>query len=155
MALQLKTVALSELREMKLRESDILEIAATSGADPSDVLERSIEVSDWWSALVDPEDGLIAVFGVAPSRLGGPLPGIGCPWFLATAKFYNHKHGVCRLAKKLLGRMHETYPVLFQFVDVRHEAALEWVLWLGFEFAQVTAGRNGETLIQVIRTKTN
>lgn len=153
MALELKTVALSELRKMKLRDSDILEIAATSGADPADVLAMSVEVSDWWSALVDPVDGLVAVFGVAPSRLGGPLPGIGCPWLLASDAFYKHKHAVCRLGLKLIARMHKTYPVLYQFIDVRHEAALEWVLWLGFEVVNVTDGRNGETLIQVARTK--
>ncbi len=151
MALQLKTVSLSELRQMKLRHSDVLEIEATSGVDPADVLEMSIGVSDWWYALVDPVDGIVAVFGVAPSRLGGPLQGIGCPWLLASDAFYKHKHAVCRLAKKLLKRMHETYPVLFQLVDTRHEAAVEWVLWLGFEVVHVTEGRNGETLIQVVR----
>lgn len=151
MALEMKTVTLDELRQMKLRHSDVLEIEATSGVDPSEVLELSVGVSDWWSALVDPVDGIVAVFGVAPSRLGGSLQGIGCPWLLASDAFYKHKHAVCRLALRLVKRMHKTYPVLFQFVDARHEAALEWVLWLGFEPVHVTAGRNGETLIQVAR----
>lgn len=154
MSLQLKTVSLSELRSMKLRDSDVLEIAATSGADPADVLELSVGVSDWWFALVDPEDGLVAVFGVAPSRLGGPLPGVGCPWMLASDAFYKHKHGVCRLARKLIKRMHSTYPILFQFVDARHVAAIEWVTWLGFTVVNVTSGRNGELLLQVVKTST-
>lgn len=154
MALKMKTVSLSELRQMKLRDSDVLEIAATSGADPAVVLELSIGVSDWWYALVDPVDGPVAVFGVAPSRLGGPLPGIGCPWFLASDAFRKHKHAVCRRAIKLIARMHEQYPVLYQFVDTRHEAAIEWMLWLGFEAGQAVEGRNGETLIQFTKTKT-
>lgn len=153
MPLQVKKVPLESLRQMQLRQSDLLEIAATSGADPSDVLEKSVQVSDWWYAAVDPEDGLVAVFGVAPSRLGGPLLGVGCPWMLATDAFQRHKHAVCRIARRFLPRMHERYPVLYQFVDVRHEAAVEWILWLGFEVIGVSAGRHGETLIQVSRTE--
>lgn len=151
MALEVKQVPLYMLREMKLRESDLLEIEATSGAHPSDVIELSIGVSDWWFAAVDPVDGIVAVFGVAPSRLGGPLRGIGCPWLLASDAFPKHKHAVCRIARRAIKQMHKNYPVLFQLVDVRHESAVEWVFWLGFEVVHVTEGRNGETLIQVAK----
>lgn len=151
MALVLKTVALSELRQMQLRASDIDEIAATSGLEPDVALTKAVEVSDWWYAVEAPGDGLIAVFGVAPSRLGGELKGVGCPWFLATDAFYKHKISASRLAKKWLTRMHQTYPVLFQFVDVRHSAALDWVAWLGFDVIHTqTYGRHGEQLIQVV-----
>lgn len=151
MALTLKTVALSELRRMPLRQSDIDEIAATSGLTPEVALTKAVEVSDWWYAVEAPGDGLIAVFGVAPSRLGDALEGIGCPWFLATDAFYKHKISSSRLARKWLERMHQDYPVLFQFVDVRHKAALNWVEWLGFDVIHTqTYGTQGEQLIQVV-----
>lgn len=151
MGLVLKSVAPDELRKLQLRQSDLDEIAATSGLDPEVALLKSTEVSDWWYAVEDPKDGIIAVFGVAPSRVDSPLPGIGCPWFLATDAFYNHKISASRLAKQCLRRMHQTYPVLYQFVDARHKAALDWVCWLGFDVVQtVTQGTGGETLVHVV-----
>lgn len=152
MGLQVGPVALSELAQVKLRESDILEIAATSGMVPTEALLRSTVVSDWWAAISDPEDGIVAVFGVAPSRIPGSSLPAGCPWLLATDAFYKHKHAMCRIARKSIADMHQQYPILFQFVDARHKAALEWVLWLGFDVVNtLTKGRNGETLVQVVR----
>lgn len=142
----------SVLIEMALRQSDIIEMQATSGLGPKEGLMRSISVSDWWRAAINEEGKIVAVFGVAPVDLG--LPGVGSPWFLATDEAEEHPQHVYRQAKRWVEMMQEQYPVLVNFVDVRHKSALQWVSWLGFEFVQdQTPGKNGETLIQIIRTK--
>lgn len=155
MALVLTKVPEAALRAVKLRDSDYREIEATSSLDPREALLVSTKVSDWWWAVCDEEDeSIVAVFGVAPDRLGGSLPGIGCPWFLATDALYSHKNAISRLAIHWLDEMHKTYPVLHQFVDARHKAAIRWVLKLGFDVVQTTTqGRNGELLVHVAHTK--
>lgn len=148
-----RLVALSELQKVKLRASDILECKATSGVPEDQILEVSIGVSKWWWAAV--VDGVVAaVFGVAEMPSEGNLEGIGVPWFLATDEANKHPFHIFRQAKRWLDMMNDEYPVLVQFVDARHKEALQWVTWLGFEVIQTTTpGRNGETLIQMIRTR--
>lgn len=137
---------------MKLRDSDILEIAATSGLSPDEAIRRSIEVSSEWKAAISDTGEVLAVFGVAPVYIG--LPGIGSPWFLATDAAEKHNVAIFRKAREWLEEVNNKYPVLVNFVDVRHKAALQWVTWLGFDLIQdQTQGLNGEVLIQIIKTK--
>lgn len=147
-----ETIDPSELVQMQLRESDILEMKATSGLAPKEGLLKAVEVSDWWRAIKDEKGQVLAVFGV--SQIPGVLSGTGSPWFLATDAAMQYRIHFFRLARKWLDRMQEEYPVLVNFVDARHKEALDWVAWLGFEFVQTTStGLNGETLIQIIRTR--
>ena len=154
MALRLEKVSPAVLRQVVLRQSDLMEIAATNPADANEVLVRSTAVSlDWW-AVLDPEEAVVAVFGVAPCRVGSVLPGIVCPWMLATDRLYKHKTEASRLAKRWLDGLLKEYQLLYQLVDARHAAALRWLMKLGFDvITTTTQGLNGEVLLLMTRRR--
>lgn len=132
-----------------LRPSDVLELQATTGESPEQALKRSAEVSTWWRAAVNQAGQVVAAFGVAPYP--SDLPGVGSPWFLASEEIYQHPMQLLRHSKRWVELMQQQYPLLVNYVDVRHHQALKWVSWLGFTFMSTTQGVNGETLLQIIR----
>jgi hypothetical protein len=116
-----------------MRGSDEQELRAL-GHDPRVAPVEAVHVSDpdlCW-ALID-ENGLtIAVCGAA--RLNDD---VGVAWLLTAEGFGNHPRDIMNLSKALLAKMHERYPVLFNWIDERNVRSLQWLKYIGF-FPTVT-----------------
>lgn len=113
-----------------MREADRAEALAVTGYAPLHAATRSIRVS-WphvWAGSVDGE--LLAVFGV---RSAGLLSDTGVPWLLSTNAVDRHWRPFLRFSRVLLANWSEAFPVLENWVDARHDVAIRWLDWLGFE----------------------
>lgn len=111
-----------------LRADDVAEIRASSGVEPEAGLRSSLLVSTVaWTLLSDQGDP-VCIFGCAP---GGP-PGVGSVWMLGTSEMDTLKTTVARKTLPYLRRMHEPYPVLWNWIDGRNLRSLQWLRWAGF-----------------------
>jgi hypothetical protein len=116
-----------------LRAADIDELRATCGLAPEAALARSLALSThaWFAA--DATGAPLALWGVGPVSL---IDGKGCPWLLASDAFDAlPPRLVAGMSRKLLVDIVALYPRLENRVDARHEKALRWLAWLGFELA--------------------
>lgn len=111
-----------------MRESDVMEIRAASGLTPLEALQHSIILSD--TTLVGSADRPFCIFGVAPS----PNPLAGIVWLLGTDEIIQHRRAFLAQCRDWLDRFHDTYPVLFNFVDERNTVHVHWLKWLGAVF---------------------
>ncbi len=82
-----------------------------------------------WTGMVD--DRPVCMFGVSPIDI---LGGIGCPWLLGTDELKKHAKTFMKLNRLYVPKMLDLFPVLSNYVDVRHETAIRWLKWLGFRF---------------------
>lgn len=112
----------------RLRESDKRELAATTDAEPLDVLLEAIEISSLaWAA--ERHGHCQVLFGTAPV-----IPEtMGSIWLLASPDIYRWRKEFMRLSRKYVDRMHEDYMVLTNFVDDRNRASQAWLRRLGFQ----------------------
>lgn len=120
-----------------LRPEDVAEVVAAGYANGLEAVEASVrEAEIAWAVMVrhDGQEEVAALYGARgigrASMLTGPE--VGEIWFLTGRRFPKHPRammGVARLAMKLMLR---SYPVLFNVIDARYEAAVRWARWLGF-----------------------
>lgn len=132
----------------RLRQSDKDEMMAAYGVEPMPALLESLKVSDLdmcWAAHLDGD--VQVMFGV--NDIGNATGGI---WMLGTDAIYTHRRNFMRHCLQYLQLMHERYPYLTNFVDVRHQAALRWMRKLGFEAVQFLPefGHEGRPFIQYV-----
>lgn len=113
-----------------MAEDDVNECAA-GGMGPYRALGEAFDRSAAaWTGMVMPDARPVLMFGVAPS--GSPLSGIGSPWLLATPELRRHAIRFLKCCDQYLARMLDIFPVLVDYVDVRHRRAIAWLKWLGF-----------------------
>lgn len=116
----------------RLRQEDVDEILAGSGASALDALTEGVRRSVYSrSASVDGR--VIAMWGVAPTDAD---PKLGIAWLLGSPDLSRHRRPFLRHARHELAAMLIVRPVLINFVDGRYAAALRWVTWLGFEVGE-------------------
>ena len=126
----------------RLREADELECQAL-GLSGAQALQESYQNST--VATVVLKDGEpIAAGGVAPA--GSVLSSTGVPWCLTGSGLQSAGKSFLRASRKMVHEyMMSNYKFLYNLVDVRYEAAIRWLKWLGFTFENaVPAGVNGE-----------
>jgi hypothetical protein len=112
-----------------MAEADADEVYAV-GLGPYRALKDSLDRSAVaWTGMVNDEP--VCMFGVTPIDI---LGGIGSPWLLGTDKVKRYGLTFLRLNKQYIPKMLDVFPRLVNFVDVRHEVAIRWLKWLGFEF---------------------
>lgn len=114
----------------RLRRGDVDEIAASSGRRPFMALMNAVAVSDpemCWTALIDgsPE----VMWGVSP--LEG-APGFGVVWMLASDEMYRIKKTLFKESIQFVRLMNTKYPTIFNWVDNRNTASMQWLSDLGF-----------------------
>ncbi|MFO0759483.1 MAG: hypothetical protein U0359_23530 [Byssovorax sp.] len=116
----------------RLRPADRREISAALGMEPRMVLRRGVQASNPCYAVVE---GTIvfALFGVVPYARD---PEIGSVWLLASERLAAHPAFVVRSSKVWIGRLHEHYRVLTNYVDARNEVHLRWLRFCGFTFVR-------------------
>lgn len=115
----------------KLRKADVQEIEAASGQTPLAALSWSLLASsECWAG--EGRDGeLIALFGAAPTQ----EPDVGLVWLLGSESI-STKNAVrfLRESRLWLDRLHQSYPILYNFVDARNTVHIHWLRWLGCTF---------------------
>lgn len=72
----------------------------------------------------------MAMFGVACARA---LTFTGSPWLLTSHAMPRYSKTFLRGSKIFVEEWASEFPVLRNFVDVRHRRAIRWLEWLGFE----------------------
>ena len=112
----------------RMRLRDVAEVKASSGLDPCEALRTSLEGSSHAWTVTDFGDP-VAVFGVAPLA-----PGMGAPWMLATDAFRSIVRYILAKTPAYIERMHEVYPVLMNYVDVRNKDSIPYLRRAGFSF---------------------
>lgn len=111
-----------------MRECDRQEVRATSGDSPGVALLRSMKGSVWSYACLDKDWVPFAIFG-----LSDLMPGVGCPWMLATDRLAANSRWFLRATISVVASMHERHPLLVNYVDARNTASIRWLEWAGFK----------------------
>lgn len=119
----------------RVREEDRREATAASGLPMRYSLAWGIEASrpTSWTALYKGE----------PQVVGGALPhpndptGTGIVWLLGTDFIEKNPKLFHRGALEYLGKLHEVFPRLTNFVDCRNAVHLLWLRRLGFRFIKL------------------
>jgi hypothetical protein len=113
-----------------LRKTDLDEIAAHTGDDPSVALITSVMVSDHAWVILDGEDP-IAAFGCAPTD----DPKAAQVWMLGSDRMDEPANavGILRLSKSYMDAMQVTYEVLYNYIDCRNDRSMRWLRWCGYE----------------------
>lgn len=132
-----------------LREADRREVLATLPGPIPDLVAATVAMSLKSWLAVDENMTPIAVLGVAPSD----EPMVGIPWLLTTDAVRNCATSFGRQTARYVAEMHELFPILTNFVDVRNEDAITWLRWAGFEIVDVDPhyGTAGEPFLQFQR----
>jgi len=126
----------------ELRKCDEQEVRAALGLDGRTALQMSFEHAvRSWAILADGDP--VAVFGVSDYP---HVRGQGCPWLLASERISEIWRFVLRNTKEyVFGPMMEGFDSLFNFVDVRNEASIRWLEWVGFHISNpIPFGLGGE-----------
>jgi hypothetical protein len=116
----------------RLRASDKLEIAATSGADPDYALARSFEMSlSAWTGTVCDEPFIM--FGVAAPSI---MSSTGAPWLLGTDAVEREGVAVAKRSWQYVEEMRKGFFMLENHTDDRHTSAHRWLRWCGFHMEE-------------------
>jgi hypothetical protein len=111
-----------------MREFDRDEVYASHGHTPLQALTHGHCQEDGESITVLLEKEPIAMFGVAPTQ----FPELGGIWLLGTDKLYEVKRDIFIVGFEYLKHAHETYPALFNIIDIRHEVSIHYCVKMGF-----------------------
>lgn len=122
-----------------LRASDREELALV-GLDPA------LSVPAGWNASVYRRivrccDEPVAVFGVAPSPLGG---GAGAPWMVATPRISEVSREFLIASVSEVETMRHGWTVLKNAVHGGNEVSVRWLRWLGFAIDETPVGPAGQ-----------
>lgn len=132
-SVEIRGAELSDIAALtpRLRESDVLEIAASSGDTPGSALSSAFELSDGHCYVLKIDDQAEALFGVADHA---ELPQVGIVWLMASEKFASLPDiTIWRLSRVWLDEFSQLYPVLMNYVDARNKKPLRWLQRLGFK----------------------
>lgn len=112
-----------------MKDSDMLEVHASTGMDPNLALYHSLMAST--TAYAVWKDGEpVAFYGVGPIGIGG-----GCPWLLTTDEAMKHPFEVGRQAHTFVNTLTKQYNFLANYVGATNTDALKLLVWLGFSIS--------------------
>ncbi len=114
-----------------MSDADRAEVAASVGISPREALVQSLEASVLaWTGMVG-DSRPVCMYGVSPIDI---LGGVGSPWLLGTGDLPRHAKTFLKFNREYIPKMLEVFPVLVNWVDARHVAAIRWLNRLGFQF---------------------
>lgn len=130
---------------LSLRKTDRDELAATIALPPGAILALSYDQSD------------LAWIGVAD---GKPVVAFGldgdCCWMLGTPDIETGRlaRQVARDTSRFMDAMLARSPVIWNWVDLRNERSIRWLLWSGFEITKINMehGIERRPFVQLCRT---
>ncbi len=126
------------------READATEVRASCGMSIDWALRYGLRRSSKaWTAVMDGEP--VCMFGIT---LTSAITGSGTVWCLGSKAMDRKdvRREFIRHSPHVLEEVQRRYPgTLFNCVDVRNNAAIRWLRWMGFTIMDpVAAGRHGE-----------
>lgn len=114
---------------IRLREEDWRDVESLVPVRPRDAVLCTAYRANWCVAVRRLHDDLaVAIIGVGD----GKEPGMGTPWMLSAAEFFEHPRAIARYTRWFLNRMFESYQVLTNWTDMRNRRTLHWLEWAGF-----------------------
>ncbi|QND53460.1 DUF2833 domain-containing protein [Phyllobacterium sp. 628] len=132
----------------RMRKADRDEVSAASGRLPADALIYSLRKSSVaWTALIDGVPELM--FGVGDLNV---LAGVGAPWLLGTDAVEKNYVAFLRGSVDWRDQLLRRYPVMRNFVDVRNQASIRWLRWLGFKLFDPVELRGHEFCLFELRS---
>lgn len=112
----------------RVRAAEVIEIAASHGLTPEEMLLGELADSDAaWTWVVN---GIPAcMFGIVTNPV---LLGVeSYPWFISTDLVDRNARQFARTCKELLPELLEHHPRLVGRVDARYALSVRWLRWLG------------------------
>ena len=125
-----RDASLQDIKDLanNLRKEDEREVRTLTQEDPVKSLIRGFVVSKMCK-VVFLNKKLVLIYGVAKTS----DPEIGSPYMLATNELPKIGVRFVGNSKDRIDKMHEHYPVLFNYIDSRNKLHLKWLKWCGFE----------------------
>lgn len=121
----------AEALAANLADEDRAEVWAASRYTPEQAILTSLDASpEPLVMLADRE--IVAMAGIG---VWSPLALFGTPWMLGARSLPAHGRSFLRASAEYFKRQREKYIVLQNYVDARHERAVRWIGWLGFEIS--------------------
>ena len=117
-----------------MRPEDEAEFIAASGGWDN---YRSIEYCVLNSRLAETVmcDGhVLAIYGVGFSKRGHT---VGCPWMASTYHVERYWVPFARASRPKIREFLQGYEYLSNYVDTRHQKAVKWLQWCGFEMKEI------------------
>lgn len=116
--------------EQRLRDADRAEAEAL-GMVAHQALLMSFAASDKVFTVCLPDGIPAAMFGVGPADTDKMVGGV---WMMATPEIRRYRIQFLRGCKVWLEKFHQTYPILWNYVDARNDLHIQWLKWLGCVF---------------------
>ena len=113
----------------RLRPEDIVEITVASpGLELEEILNLCVESSTDSYAVVDEEDGCVAIFGVRDMDENS-----GIPWFLSCDLFFSkYKRRFIKEGPEYLKKLFGSKNHLYNYVSKDNVRSQKWLQSLGF-----------------------
>jgi hypothetical protein len=119
----------------RMRASDAAEVLASGGYTPYEALNDALLQSDMaYTALFDGQ--VACMWGVTPVRRSALVGRIGAAWLLTSDLVERYPRAFWRGCKVELERLFESYDLLVNAIDCRHEQAIRWSKRLGFRLEE-------------------
>lgn len=138
----------------RLREADRQEVYSTTGLSPYLILSYAASSGETLSMVGDHGE-VIGMFGCGPVH---HMDCFGAIWLLISKTLEENRKYVFQFLRETpwwINHFHETYPVLYNYVDARNELHLRWVKWMGFqEIRRIDRwGYEGRPYVKIIKVK--
>lgn len=114
-----------------LRDADKNEITAMSGGKHEQAILYSILSSEAHTVCL-PDGTPICIFGVGDDTMGG-----GIPWMIGTDEMIKHRKALIKDARKWIEHKLVEFPVLWNYVDSRNKAHINWLQHMGFAVSEI------------------
>lgn len=134
----------------RLRKADRDEGRALLGVDPALYLPYAFDPERTW-VIFNAKGENVALAGVYPMQ--DDL--LGQVWMVSTDKLLDHQIEFLKYTPKFIDMLHETYPILFNWIDERNKVHIKWLQWCGFTFIRrnETWGAEGLPFLTFCRIK--
>ncbi len=111
-----------------MRESDRMEVWASTNDTPMDALTNSVALTDGAeTVLIDEAPACICGVARIPR-----FASVGVPWMLGTAQIESRQLPFLRLCREWIQRERAAWPLLLNYSDARAVRTHRWLQWLGF-----------------------
>ena len=135
----------------RIREQDQIELKAASGKPTLVTIRDAYDISEFALGIYL-NNQLEGIFGVARFL---DFEVFGIPWLMTTDKIVECPFVFLKNCPYWIDKMHDYFPILFNYVDQRNTTAIKWLSWCGFQFTQTieSYGAAGMPFIEFVRAR--
>lgn len=123
---------IAELKDC-LRPEDLAEVQAVGHATAEEALETGFNLSDLCLTVLYKNE-VAAMFGVVSdfNQVGDGAR----VWMLGSPVIARFPKTFAQLSYLFIQTLLKQYPVMYNFVDMRHDRSMNWLAWCGAEFGE-------------------